>query len=167
MFFFPRKRDPSEKERPFEDEALLETRQSAAKREFVWASVLFAFMFLTVAGLGSMFIIRDLGKKEVLKMLQGYSTELEELIGKMPTTEVVKGYRQQKVVTTQFNEFLIGKQVFDSVELYDDKGNLIYRQDRPTEVETSWTQEPTGLKPGQEKVEAKNRIPMAAVQGCC
>ena len=160
MHLFGKERSPGSKGKAFADEALLETRQSAAKREFVWASIIFALMFLTVAGLGLTFIIQDLGNKEVLKMLHGYSTELETLIASMPTTEIVKGYRQQMVVTRQINEFLIGKQAFDSVQLYDEKGTLIYQQDRPTEGEVTLYGEPTGLKPGQQKVEAKNRIPI-------
>jgi len=159
MFGFLKREKAVPKARPFEDETLLETRQSAAKREFVWASVLFAFMFLTVAGLGSTFIIRDLGNKEVLKMLHGYSTELEELLSKMPKTEIVKGFRQQKVVTTQINEFLVGKQAFDSIQLYDEKGNLIGQQDRPTEGEVTFG-EPSSLKPGQQRTESTNRIPI-------
>lgn len=144
----------------FGDETLLETRLTAAKRQFVWASVLFALMFLTVAGLGSLFIIKDLGDKEVMKMLRGYSTELEALIAKMPKTEIYKGYQQKTVVTTQIDEFLIGKQVFDSVELYDERGKLIYQQSMPREGELALTGAPTGLKPGQQRVETKSRLPI-------
>jgi len=160
MPLFGKRKSPGSKGKAFADEALLETRQSAAKREFVWASIVFALVFLTVAGLGLTFIIKDLGNKEVMKMLHGYSSELEAIIANMPTTEVVKGYRQQKVVTTQINQFLISKQVFDSVQLYDDKDNLIYQQDRPTEGEVTLYREPTGMMPGQERVETKNRIPI-------
>jgi signal transduction histidine kinase len=136
-------------------------RESALKREVLVASLLFAAMFFSVAGLGTSLIIRDLGKKETSRLLQTYTTELRELIARIPTTETKKGFLQQTVVTTRLNEFAAEKKFFDSMEIYDDQGNLVYRDDKLRGGQIlAGDLHVLGLAPGQQRVETKNRIPI-------
>lgn len=136
-------------------------RESALKREVFVASLLFAAMFFSVAGLGTSLIIRDLGKKETTRLLQTYTAELRDLIAKIPTTETKKGFLQQTVVTTRLNEFAAEKKFFDSMEIYDDQGNLVYRDDKLRGGQIlAGDLHVLGLAPGQQRVETKNRIPI-------
>ncbi len=139
----------------------LESRRSAYRREVLWASVLFAFIFLTVLGLGSSIVISDLSNKEVFKMLNGYGRELEESLARVPTTRTLTGFQQQKIVTTRLNEFMTDKKIFDSFELYDDKGNLVHQEDRPVGGKIILGEDPSGLQKGQEQIETSPRVPIA------
>ncbi len=145
----------------FPEENRLVSRQSALRREGILASVVFAAMFLAVVGFGATIIIRDLGKRETAKVLQGYSEELRALMARIPTTEVQKGFKEQTIVTTRLNEFAAEKKFFESVELYDEKGVLVFRDDRLKGGQLlGGDVEALGLKPGQQRVETKNRIPI-------
>jgi signal transduction histidine kinase len=144
----------------FPDATPVERRASRLKRELIWASALFAVMFLAVLGLGSAILIKDLSSKEVFRLIQGYSQELERLMAKLPTEQVLKGYKQKTIVTTQLNAFLTEKQIFDSVELYDENGKLIHREDRLQGGEVQMGGSGTGLLPGQRRIETKDRIPI-------
>jgi signal transduction histidine kinase len=139
----------------------IESRKSALRREAVWASILFALMFLAVTALGAVLIIKNLGEKETLKMLRGYSNELAELLAKVPMTETFKGYKQQTIVTRRLDQFFAEKKVFDSIELYDENGKLVRRDDRLRGGELlSGDLGILNLAPGQQRVETKNRIPI-------
>jgi signal transduction histidine kinase len=142
------------------DQNRLENKKSALRREVLWASILFAVMFLTVIGLGSVLIIKELGNKETFKVLNQSTAELRKLLAKLPTTQMLKGYKQQTVVTTRLNDFLTEKKIFDSIELYDDKGQLRYQDKRLKGGELLGGTAPKGLKPGQQKVQRLNRIPI-------
>jgi len=135
--------------------------RSAYRRELLWASILFASIFLTVLSLGSYIIITDLSNKEVFKMLHGYSKELETSLSKVPTSQTLTGYQQQKVISTRLNEFLTDKKIFDSYELYDEKGNLVRGEDRLKAGYLVPGLDPQGLKPGERQVETKDRIPIS------
>lgn len=139
----------------------LESRRSAYRREVLWASILFAFIFLTVLGLGSSIVISDLSNKEVFKMLNGYSKELEESLAKVPTTQTLTGFQQQKIVSTRLNEFLTDKKIFESVELYDDQGHLVPLEDRLKAGYLVQGADPRGLRPGEQEIETRNRIPIS------
>ena len=139
----------------------IESQLSAYNREVVWASVLFAFIFLSVLGLGSTIIITDLSNKEVFKMLGGYSKELEESLAKVPMTRTLTGFQQQKIISTRLNEFLTEKKLFDSVELYDEKGNLVHHEDRLREGYLVPGSDPSGLRKGQQEIVTTPRIPIA------
>jgi len=139
----------------------LESIRSAYRREMIWASILFAFIFLTVLGLGSSIIISDLSNKEVFKMLNGYSKELEESLARVPTTQTLTGFQQQKIVSTRLNEFLTDKKIFESVELYDAQGHLVPLEDRLKAGYLVPGADPKGLRPGEQEVETRNRIPIS------
>jgi signal transduction histidine kinase len=139
----------------------LESIRSAYRREVLWASILFAFIFLTVLGLGSSIVISDLSNKEVFKMLNGYSKELEESLAKVPTTQTLTGFQQQKIVSTRINEFLTDKKIFESVELYDSQGRLVPIEDRLKAGYLVPGADPKGLKPGEREIETRNRIPIS------
>lgn len=145
----------------FPQENPLENRKSKFRRELIWASALFALIFLTVVGLGAVILIKDLGNKEVFKLLRGYSKELEASLANLPTTETLKGYQQEKVITTRLNEFLTDKKIFDSYELFDEKGNLVTQQDRLKAGYLVPGANPTGPQPGQSQIETGNRIPIS------
>lgn len=145
----------------FPEATPVEQRASRLKRELIWASALFMFMFLTVLGLGSAIIIKDLSNKEVFRMIRDYSKELEGLMAKLPTEQVLKGYKQKTIVTTQLNAFLTEKQIFDSYELYDENGKLIHQESRLRGGEVQMGASGTGLLPGQRRVETKDRIPIS------
>ncbi len=138
----------------------LETRRSAYKREVVWASVLFAFIFLAVLGLGSAIIITDLSNKEVSQMLHGYGEELQKSVENVPTTQTVKGFQQQKIVTTRLSEFLTDKKIFDSYDLYDENGNFLRHEDQLKAGYLLNGADPSGLQKGQQEVVTGTRIPI-------
>ncbi len=144
----------------FPGDTPIENRKSAFKRELIWSSALFAIMFLTVLGLGSTIIVIDLSNKEVFRTLRTYSNELETMLSKLPTTQTLKGYQQQTVITQRLNDFLTKKTIFDSVELYDEHGQLVDRQERLVGGSITGGVDTHGLKPGQQKVETRNRIPI-------
>lgn len=139
----------------------IENKQSKIKREMIWASALFLLMFLTVVGLGSAIIINDLSNKEVFRVLKGYSSELEDILGKVPTTETYKGFQQQKIITTRLDAFLTEKKIFSSVDLYDDKGNLVYHKDTLQRADLIGGGPSGGLLPGQQRIETRNKIPIS------
>jgi len=139
----------------------LESNRSAYRREVIWASVLFAFIFLVVLGLGSTIIISDLSNKEIFKMLHGYSKELEESLAKVPMTRTLQGFQQQKIISTRLNEFLTEKKLFDSVEIYDEKGALAYHEDRLREGVLVPGADPSGLQKGQSETVMTPRIPIS------
>lgn len=145
----------------FPEENAVASRQSSLQREGILAALVFAAIFLTVIGFGATIIIRDLGKRETAKVLQGYSEELRALMARIPTTEVQKGFKEQTIVTTRLNEFAAEKKFFESVELYDEKGTLVFRDDRLKGGQIlGGDVDVLGLKPGQQRVETKNRIPI-------
>ncbi len=145
----------------FPQENPVANRKSKLKRELVWASALFALMFLTVLGLGSTILIKDLSNKEVFKLLHGYSKELEGSLATLPTTETLKGYQQEKVISTRLNEFITDKKIFDSYELYDEKGHLVAQEDRLKAGGLVYGANPTGPQPGQQQIETGSRIPIS------
>ncbi len=136
------------------------SRESSFRRERTVATLLFCVAFLSVLILGAYILIKDLGEKEVFKMLQGYSRELENSLAKIPATQTVKGFQQQKIVTTRLNDFLVEKKIFDSFELYDDKGNLVQKGDIFRHGALMGGDGEGDLKPGQARVETRNRIPI-------
>jgi len=135
------------------------SREPAFRRELLLASTLFAAAFVLALGVGAYILVKDLGEKEVFRMLQGYSKELETSFQKIPLTEPRKGYQQQKLVTTRLNEFLVDKRLFDSVEIYDAQGNLVRRQDFLREGSVVGTRPGEDLLPGQRRVQLGQRIP--------
>lgn len=144
---------------PFEPRAERPSREPAFRRELLLASGLFALAFALVLGLGSYILLKDLGEKEVFRMLRAYSKELEISFQKIPLTEPQKGFQQQKIVTTRLNEFLVDKRLFDSVEVYDDEGKLVRRQDFFREGSIMGTGPGENLQPGQRRVQLGKRIP--------
>lgn len=144
----------------FPSEIPLENRQSRFRREVIWATILFTVMFLTVAGLGSGFLIKDLGDKEVMTLLHNYSVELAAAMARIPTEQKLKGYKQQTIITNQINAFLVDRRIYDSVEYYDEDGKLVYHKDNLQQGDLLGGGPPTGLMPGQQRVETRNRIPV-------
>lgn len=136
------------------------SRESSFKRERTVATLLFGATFLSVLFMGAYILVKDLGEKEVFRMLQRYSNELETSLSKLPATQTVKGFQQQKIVTTRLNDFLVEKKLFDSFELYDDKGKLVQRQDIFRNGALVGGDNEGDLKPGQARVETRNRIPI-------
>ncbi len=136
------------------------SRESAFRREMVLTTALFTVAFLGVLVLGSVILIKDLGEKEVFRMLRTYSKELETSLARIPSTQTVKGYQQQKIVTTRLNDFLVEKRLFDSFELYDEQGNLVQKGDILRQGALVGSEAGPGLKPGQQRVELRNRIPI-------
>jgi signal transduction histidine kinase len=94
-------------------------------------------------------------------MLNGYSKELEDSLAKVPTTQTLTGFQQQKIVTTRINEFLTDKKIFESVELYDSQGRLVPIEDRLKAGYLVPGADPKGLKPGEREIETRNRIPIS------
>ena len=139
----------------------IEHRRSAYRRELLWASVLFSGIFLVVLGMGSRIIIKELSNKEVFKMLHGYTMKLEQSLEKVPKTETLTGIKQQKIITTRLNEFLSDQKIFDSVELYDENGNLVQHFDTLKAGYLVPGKDPKGLQPGQQEIETANRIPIS------
>jgi len=135
------------------------SREPAFRRELLLASTLFAAAFVLALGVGAYILVKDLGEKEVFRMLQGYSRELETSFQKIPLTEPRKGYQQQKLVTTRLNEFLVDKRLFDSYEYYDEQGKLVRKQDFLREGSVTGTKPGEDLLPGQRRVQLGQRIP--------
>jgi signal transduction histidine kinase len=136
-------------------------RESAFRKELVWASVLFSFIFVAVIGLGSYIIIKDLGEKEVFHVLNKYSQELQTMMAKIPTTQSMKGYKQRKIVITRLNQFLTEKKIFDSYALYDEKGRPVTKKDFLLQGSIlGGSNVGQGLKPGQSKVQYRHKIPI-------
>lgn len=137
-----------------------ERRVSAFKRELVWASVLFALMFGTVLALGSLILLKDLSDKEVMRMLNTYSRELEAQLKQVPSKQTLKGYQQKRTTVTRLNLFLTERKIFDSYKLYDDQGKLV----RQGEVLRDGTfvdgDPPENLLPGEQQTTFSKKIPM-------
>ncbi len=149
----------SDKDRPRGDHSL-ESKKSALKREVLWATALFTIMFLVVTILGAVFIVKDLGNKETFKILANSSKELEQIVRKITTPKTLKGYKQQTVVITRLNTMLTEKKIFDSVKLYNDKGVLVYKNNRLRGGELVGGKGPSNLRPGQQKIETGTKIPI-------
>jgi signal transduction histidine kinase len=94
-------------------------------------------------------------------MLHGYTAELEQSLAKVPTTQTLTGYQQQKVISTRLNEFLTDKKIFDSVELYDEKGTLVHHEDKLKAWYPVQGADPKGLLPGQQEIETRGRVPIS------
>lgn len=145
--------------KPFAPPSERASREPAFRRELLIASALFGLAFALVLGLGSYILLKDLGEKEVFRLLRAYSKELELSFQKIPLTEPQKGFQQQKLVTTRLNEFLVDKRLFDSVELYDEQGKLVRQQDFFREGSIMGTEPGDDLQPGQRRVQLGKRIP--------
>lgn len=135
-------------------------RVSAFKRELLWASVLFAVMFSTVLVLGSLILFRDLSDKEVIRMLNTYSKDLETQLRQVPTTQTYKGYSQQKITVKRLNLFLSERKIFDSYKLYDEHGKLVKQGEVYRDGTLVEGDPPENLLPGQEETTFSKKIPM-------
>lgn len=134
-------------------------------RDIFWAGILFILIFASTVGFTSFLIQKDLSEKEFYGLIQNYTKELSSLMKKIEEEANVKykGYTQRSIVTTKLNTFLSEKKIFDSIEIYDDKGNLIQSQRylRGTSYSGGFYADPT-LEPGQKRVQTLGRIPIEA-----
>jgi signal transduction histidine kinase len=135
-------------------------RVSAFKRELVWSAILFALMFGTVLALGSLILLRDLGDKEVIRMLNTYSKDLETQLKQVPSTQTLKGYQQQKVTVTRLNLFMAERKIFDSYKLYDEQGKLVKQGEVLRDGTFVEGDPPENLLPGQAQTTFSKKIPM-------
>lgn len=136
------------------------SRESAFRRELRIATLLFTLAFLATLGVGGYILVRDLGEKEIFRLLQDYSSELETSLAKIPQTETRKGFQQEKLVTTRLNEFMVDKKLFDSFELYDEQGELVQKGDVFRQGVVGVAPNGEGLRPGQGKIQLGQRIPV-------
>lgn len=134
--------------------------EKAFKRELFWASAFFAICFLALLSIGAYVIIKDLGEKEVFRLLDRYTNELDTMMKTIPETEKAKGFQYEKIVTTRINQFMVEKKVFDSYELYDSDGRLIRREDLLKGGQVFSAPEIQGPPPGYAQVEIRNKMPI-------
>lgn len=134
--------------------------EKAFQRELKIASILFAFFFIFILLSGGYIITKDLGEKEVFRTLQKYKEELEKMTTNIPETEIAKGYKYEKIVTTRINQFVISKKIFDSFELYDSEGKLIHQQDFLKERGFIASFELKEPPMGQSLVEIRKKVPI-------
>jgi signal transduction histidine kinase len=138
---------------------LTKSELSFRKQMFV-ASFLFALFFVALLSVGGYIISKDLGEKEVFKTLEHYRNELQKMTTSISETEIAKGFKYQKVVTTRLNQFVVDKKIFDSYELYDSDGNLIDQKDF---LKGGGFITGTGIVTpplGKSTVEIKNKVPI-------
>jgi len=136
-------------------------KASRLRREFILSSILFGLLFVTVLGLGTWILIKDLGEREIFRVLNNYSKELEEQLRQIPSTKTLKGFQRRKVITTRLNAFMLDKRLFDSYELYDEGGNLVDSKDVPVRGEIVYGTAPEGgLQPGQREIVMSPKIPI-------
>jgi len=134
--------------------------EKAFKRELFWASSLFAFFFIAILSIGAYIMIKDLGEKEVFRLLDYYRKELGTLMTTIPETEKAKGFQFEKVVTTRINQFMVEKKVFDSYELYDSEGRLLRKEDFLKGGQVFSSPDIQGPPPGYAHVEIRNKVPI-------
>lgn len=134
--------------------------EKAFKKELIIASLLFALFFIAILSTGGYIIIKDLGEKEVFRTLDHYRTELEKMTTNIPETEIAKGFKYEKIVTTRLNQFMVDKQIFDSLEVYDPDGKLIYQQDYLKQGGIIAGPSIKGPPLGQSHIEIRNKVPI-------
>lgn len=139
------------------------TAEKAFKKQLILASLLFAVFFVSILSTGAYIIIKDLGEKEVFRLLDHYRKDLETMTTNIPETETAKGFKYEKVVTTRINQFMVDKKIFDSFELYDSEGKMIDRQDYLKGGQVQFYDFPNSQNPplGQARVEIRNKVPIA------
>ncbi len=134
--------------------------EKAFQRELFWASSLFALFFIALLSIGAYIIIKDLGEKEVFRLLDHYTRELDTLMKTIPETEKAKGFQYVKVVTTRISQFMVEKKVFDSYELYDSEGRLLRKEDLLKGGQVFTAPDIKGPPPGYAHVEIRNKMPI-------
>gem|GEM_PF-1321768 len=138
----------------------LEVEKSALRKKMLWATVLFTVLFTVVSTLGALLIVRDLGSREASKVINRSSRELEEIVKKATALQTLRGYKQQTIVTTRLNEFMTDRKIFDSIELYDENGKLVYSNSKLSGGALVGGTAPSNLRPGQRRIEKSGRIPV-------
>lgn len=134
--------------------------EKAFRKELIIASLLFALFFIAILTSGGYIIIKDLGEKEVFKTLEHYRAELEKMTTNIPETEIAKGFKFEKIVTTRLNKFMVDKKIFDSLEIYDSDGKLIHQEDY---LKQGGIIAGTGIQGpplGQSRIEIRNKVPI-------
>lgn len=134
--------------------------EKAFKKELIVASLLFAVFFIAILSIGGYIIIKDLGEKEVFRTLDHYRKELEKMTTNIPETEIAKGFKYEKIVTTRLNQFIVDKQIFDSLEIYDSDGKLIYQMDNLKQGGIIAGTAIKGPPLGQSHIEIRNKVPI-------
>ncbi len=134
--------------------------EKAFRKELIIASLLFALFFIAILTSGGYIIIKDLGEKEVFKTLEHYRSELEKMTTNIPETEIAKGFKFEKIVTTRLNQFMVDKKIFDSLEIYDSDGKLIHQEDYLRQGGIIAGTGIQGPPLGQSRVEIRNKVPI-------
>lgn len=130
------------------------------RRQLVVASIIFGIFFISLLFSGGYIIIKDLGNKEVFKILERYRSELEKMTTSISDKEIAKGFKYQKIVTTRINQFLVDKKIFDSYELYDSDGKLVDRQDYLKGAGLIAGSDIKNPPLGKSQIEIRNKVPI-------
>ncbi len=139
------------------------------RRQYVTAAVVFSALLLGVLGLFAHLMVDQLSRRYLEDMLlsgQAYAKELAgELQGDGPLYKVVE--RRREALTT-LSAALSKQEVWESIEIYDNRGRLVLRTTTMTEGFTGGFPEgdsefvvPKGSEPDVVETEKEYQIPYA------
>ncbi len=139
------------------------------RRQYVTAAVVFSALLLGVLGLFAHLMVDQLSRRYLEDMLlsgQAYAKELAgELHGDGPLYKVVERRRE---ALTKLSAALSQQEVWESIEIYDNRGRLVLRTTTMTEGFTGGFPEgesefvvPKGAEPDVVETEKEYQIPYA------
>jgi two-component system, NtrC family, sensor histidine kinase HydH len=136
------------------------TAENAFKKQLILASLFFAVFFISLLSIGAYIIIKDLGEKEVFRLLDHYTRELENMMATIPETEKAKGFQYETIVTTRINQFMVDKKIFDSYEIYGSDGKLIQKNDVLKGGQLYAAPDIQNPPVGKAHIEIRNKMPI-------